>query len=262
MALNLPDPDTARLPKSPLELVVCQIRFEKRLRAAEAAVALEFHGDLGGPNGLYPRLDEITGQELLVTGGPGVQPLAEATEVGGWRMASEDGAWVVTLMPDHVSLETTGYTTWADDFEGRLNKVIDATAKHIAPAIEQRLGLRYLDRIKELELNSIQAWDAYVRPELLGPILHPELGPAVVAAAQQVVLNIDDQVRAALRHGPIADDQAGRVDYLLDYDIFRQSARPFDAKGLLKSAQEFNIYALQLFYASGKDELFDFLRQT
>jgi uncharacterized protein (TIGR04255 family) len=262
MALNLPDPDTARLPKSPLELVVCQVRFEKRLRAAEAAVALEFHGDLGGSDGPYPRLDEITGQELIVAGGPGIQPSAEATEVGGWRMASEEGAWVVTLMPDHVSLETTRYTTWGDDFEERLNNVINATAKHVEPALEQRLGLRYLDRIKELELRSIQDWEEYVRPELLGPILHPDLGPSVVAAAQQVVLNVNDQVRAALRHGPITDEQSGRVDYLLDYDISRQSARPFDAKTLLASANEFNIYALQLFYASGQDKLFDFLRQT
>lgn len=262
MALNLPDPDTLQLPKSPLELVVCQIRFEKRLRAAEAGTALAFHSDLGGSDGAYPRLEEITGQELVVTGGPGVQPTAQATEVGGWRMTSEDGAWIVTLMPDHVALETTRYTTWAEDFELRLQSVIEPTEKHLAPEIEHRLGLRYVDRIRELELSSPQDWKEYVRPELLGPILHPILGPETVAASQQLALNIDDGVRATLRHGPITDDQTGTVDYVLDYDIYRQGGRAFDGGAVLKSAREFNRYALQLFYASGTEKLFDFLRQS
>ncbi len=72
-------------------------------------------------------------------------------------------------MPDHVSLETTSYTTWGDDFQPRLTALIEATATCVEPAIEQRLGLRYVDRIRELELTSIGAWRDYIAPEAPWP---------------------------------------------------------------------------------------------
>ena len=55
MALDLPEPDDAQLPRSPLELVVFQVRFENRLRVSEGAVALAFHGALG--DGEYPNIE-------------------------------------------------------------------------------------------------------------------------------------------------------------------------------------------------------------
>jgi uncharacterized protein (TIGR04255 family) len=260
MNLCLPEPDGQRLPRSPLELVVCQIRFDHRAQIEESTVALAVHEQLGGAGGPYPQLEPIEGQQLVVSGGLGVEPQTEQRSSRGWRIASENGEWMVTLMSDHVGLETTGFTTWEEDFLPRLRDVVEAITNHLQPVIEQRLGLRFVDRIEELELDSIVAWSDYIAPEFLGPIVHPELGPAVSGMGQQVVLRVDEQLRAAIRSGPITDRDDGRVDYLLDYDIFRQGGRQFSADEVIATAAKLNTCAHQLFQVSITEKLLDFLQ--
>jgi len=260
-ALDLPEPDRSRLARSPLELVVCQIRHERRLVVGEGATALAVHEALGGAGGAYPSIDEVSGAELNLVMGIGIgAPNVRETKTSGWRLTSADGAWVITLMPDNFSLETSAYTTWADDFAPRLGALIDAVTERIQPTFEQRIGLRYVDRIKELGLTELAAWRPYLRPELLGLALHPQLGPGVRNYQHQVVIELGDGVIAGLRHGPVVEPGRDVVDYQLDYDIFRQGGRAFDAAAIMDAAAQFNIYALQLFQASISDELLEELR--
>jgi uncharacterized protein (TIGR04255 family) len=260
-ALELPEPDRSRLARSPLELVVCQVRHERRLVVGEGTTALAVHEALGGAGGPYPAIDEVAGAEFNVVMGVGAgAPNVRETKTSGWRLTSADDAWVITLMPDNFSLETTGYTTWADDFAPRLDALIDAVAEHVRPTFEQRIGLRYVDRITELGLTELAAWQPYLRPELLGLVLHPELGPGVRTYQQQVVIELADGVTAGLRHGPVVEPGREVVDYQLDYDIFRQGGRPFDRDAVRDAAAQFNVYALQLFQASISDALLEELR--
>jgi len=258
-SVDLPEPDVSRLARSPLELVVCQIRHERRLVVGEGATALAIHEALGGAGGSYPSIDEVSGAELNVVVGMGAPDFRE-TKTSGWRLTSADGAWVITLMPDNFSLETSAYTTWSDDFAPRLGTLIDAVAEHVKPTVEQRIGLRYVDRINELGLTELAAWRAYLRPELLGLVLHPQIGPGVRQYLQQVVIEFADGVVAGLRHGPVVEPGREVIDYQLDYDIFRQRGRPFDASMVKAAAAQFNIYALQLFQATITDELLEELR--
>jgi uncharacterized protein (TIGR04255 family) len=260
-ALDLPEPDRSRLARSPLELVVCQVRHERRLVISEGATALAVHETLGGAGGPYPSIDEVSGAELNVVMGVGIgAPNVRETKTSGWRLTSADGAWVITLMPDNFSLETSAYTTWADDFAPRLDALIAVVAEHVQPTFEQRIGLRYVDRINELGLTELAAWQPYLRPELLGLALHPQLGPGVRTYQQQVVIEVGDGVIAGLRHGPVVEAGRDIVDYQLDYDIFRQGGRPFDAGAVRDAAAQFNIYALQLFQATISDALLEELR--
>lgn len=260
MPLDLPEPDDSRLSGSPLELVVCQIRFESRPVVSDGATALAFHQALGGESGQYPVVEQVEGQAVNVTVGPGQVPKAETTALNGWRMRSEDGAWIVSLMPDHVALETKRYTTWAEDFQPRLGTVIDAAAEHVKPTFEQRLGLRYIDRIRELELTTATEWEPFISREFLGPIAHPALAPAIKAAQQQLLLDVGDGVQCLLRNGPLVDEERGVTDYVLDYDIHRQGSRAFAAESIKAAASEFNRTALQLFQASLTDTLLERLR--
>jgi uncharacterized protein (TIGR04255 family) len=259
MALNLPEPDRSELPKSPLELVVFQVRFENRLRVSEGAVALAFHSALG--EGAYPDIDSVEGQAFTVTVGPAQAPTAESKPLSGWRMATADGKWAVALMPDHVAVETRAYTTW-EEFEPRLAAAIDAAAEHVGPSLEQRVGLRFIDRITELDLRKATDWSGYIAPELLGVLGHEHLGPAVRAAHQQVLLEIEDGIRCGLRHGPIVDEERETVDYLLDYDLHRDGGRPFDADAIKTLAGTLNHIGLQLFQASVTPELLDLFRES
>jgi uncharacterized protein (TIGR04255 family) len=151
-------------------------------------------------------------------------------------------------MPSYVSLETSAYTTWSDDFRPRLAQLLEVVSVHVSPAMEQRLGLRYVDQITEPVVSAPQEWRDFISPELLGPILHPRIGPAVVASQQQVELDLGEEVRSILRHGFISDPaRDGALGYALDFDIYREGIRAFDIDDILGTADHFHLRALQLF---------------
>jgi len=259
MNLDLPAPDPRRLERSPLELVVCQIRFDNKAAAEEPAVALSFHAQLGGEDGRYPNMEPIAGHEYSITMGPNAAPATETKTLAGWRLSSAEDGWVISLTAEYVAIETSAYQTW-DDFRERLAELIAATAAQLAPAIEQRIGLRYVDRIGELELSEPQQWAQYIAPELLGPILHPKIGPTVKVAQQALALELGDGIACGLRHG--VNSEQGSVDYLLDFDLSRQGGRAFEPEALLATADRLNEYGLQLFQAAITPELYERLAPT
>ena len=243
MPLDLPTPDATQLSRSPLELVVCQIRFDSSGPRTSADV-LRFHGLLGGGDGQYPTLEPVQTLNLLVgIGGP------ETSQSPGWRLINHQTGWAVSLMSDHVSLETQNYETWMA-FRERLAEVIDAVVDVLQPTFVLRLGLRYIDRITELNITSPAGWKPYIQPWLLGFATEPTLSNLVQAAQQQLVISLGDAGQCGLRHGLLTEPGKTAVDYLLDYDLYRQEARPFDADALKVAADDFNHMALQLFQAS------------
>jgi uncharacterized protein (TIGR04255 family) len=259
MPLNLPEPDQTRLPRSPLDLVVCQLRFEQQPRVSDSATALALRDELGGPE-RYPRLDQVHAQALNVMVGPGVAPaVGQAAAGSGWRLQSGDGQWVVSLMPDHVALETTQYEGW-DEFRDRFGELLDATSAQLGPGIEQRLGLRYIDRIGETGASAPADWRPYLTGELLGLVLDEALGPAVTAARQQLLLDLGDGFACTFTHGFLPGDGA-RLDYLLDYDLFREGGRPFAADGVRAALELLHVDALKLFHASVTEALLELLRE-
>ena len=66
--------------------------------------------------------------------------------------------------------------------------------------------------------------------------------------------------RLASGMGTVVDAESDYVDYLLDYDLFRQGGRPFEVESVLKTVSQLNRYALQLFHASATEKLLEFLR--
>jgi uncharacterized protein (TIGR04255 family) len=258
MPLKLPEPDQSRLPRSPLDLVVCQLRFEAQPQVGDAALALAVQTALGGET-RYPRLEQVQAQAFNVVLGPGVAPaMGQAPAGTGWRLQSPDSRWSVSLMPNHVSLETTDYTVW-DDFRDRMLELVDAAADHIAPGIEQRLGLRYIDRISEVQARTPRDWEPYLVPELLGLIRHDTLGTAVTAARQQLLLDLGEGFSCTFTHGLLPED-GERLNYLLDYDLSREGGRPFDPGGVRAALEVLHTDALKLFHASVTDELIGVFR--
>lgn len=255
MPLDLPAPDPAQLARSPLELVVCQIRFDSPAIPRDGSVALALHDALGADAGPYPRMEQLN---TMTIGIPLPQP---AGLTPGWRFASADGTWTVSVMPDNVALETRSYTTWGSDFCDRLALLIDVIADVLKPSIEQRIGLRYVDRIGEFKLAKLRDWKPYIGKEFLGLALHSKLGRHVETSQQVLTLALDSDISCVLRHGSVADEATrDKLDYLLDFDVFRQGGRPFDREGLKAVADQLNTYALQLFHAAVTPKLLEELR--
>ena len=163
-------------------------------------------------------------------------------------------------MPDHVVLETSRYTTWSGDFEHRLGNLLDATAQHISPVLEQRVGLRYVDRITEPLVKEVSGWRDYISPAFLGPVLDEPIGDAVRAAQQQIDLDLGDSVTASIRHGFFADPtRDGALTYLLDVDVYREIGQPFDVAGIKAALEIFHERSLQIFQRVVTPRMLDLL---
>lgn len=258
MALNLPQPDTARLERSPLELVVCQIRHERKPAVADPQVPIALHEALGGSEGPYSTLDEATSSDVSMTMTPQGPTLSESKSTG-WQFTGPDSAWAVTFFPDHFALQTTAYTTW-DDFRQRLQTLVNAATAHVAPALMRRCGLRYVDRISELGLTSVDAWQPYLSASVLGLAADPRFANAVTNVQSRYELLLDNGVAAIFSAQPVYGHPDGTLPYQLDYDIYRGQGQPFDPAKVMETADELNIHALQLFQATVTDELLERLR--
>jgi uncharacterized protein (TIGR04255 family) len=251
MPLDLVPGEHHQLPGSPLTLVVCQVRFDATSAASDPATVLAIHESLGGKEGGYPVLERAQVTPQLPPQAHDM-PLVIPQIPVGWRYKSQDGAWIVTVSPDAVALETTiGYTSWADDFRARLVQLFQAVTKHVSPALVHRVGLRYIDQIARPEVNAPADLAPYIAPELLGPLLHPGFGEAITGAQQQLELDVGDGVRCGLRHGFLRDQQSGgQITYILDTDVFRDEIRRYDEEQVLEDADRFHEVALALFHAS------------
>ena len=83
MALVLPPPKTEKLDRSPLSLVVCQVRHERTLAASEPKRAVSVHDAVKDS---YPVLEEQAGQELTIAAGQlGMQAVPGAVN-RGWKL--------------------------------------------------------------------------------------------------------------------------------------------------------------------------------
>jgi len=264
MALQLALPDDRQLAKSPLTLVVCQVRFEQLPEVSEARKALELHQALGGRQGKYGKMEQIQSSAFAASMGPNVP--ASISKVGdqqGWRFASEDGQWLVTLFPNQASLETTtAYTDWRNDYRTRLDELFGAIEATLAPATRQRLGLRYIDQITDPEVKTPQEWESHIAREILGPILHPAIGDGIVTSNQQMDIDAGNGMRCTLRHGFLRDPGRGNaLTYILDSDVFRADVTPFSAGALIEEVEEFHTLVLQIFQACVTDSFLQYLRE-
>jgi uncharacterized protein (TIGR04255 family) len=237
----LPPSSFGQLPRSPLELVVCQVRHEER--PIEAVTALAIQEALGGPDGDFGRIEQVEMHSAVLAIGAGVPPTSDVAQ--GWHLKSSDGGWTVALLPGHVTLETTKYSTW-NDFQPRLEAVVRAVERAAAPTMEQRLGLRYVDRVRGLPVKSPAEWARWIHPSVLGPSLHSLLGEAVLSTRQQIDLDLGQGRICVLRHGMVTDPDDELV-YLLDFDVYRQQARRFSADGIVAAVGDFHRTADSIF---------------
>jgi uncharacterized protein (TIGR04255 family) len=260
MPLALPEPITDALGDSPLKLVVCQVRIEESPSIADPRVGLEVFERLGGRGGRYPVFEPFKGEHIAIRLGPDLPMSAQQTSLSGWRALSEDRNWVVALLPGSVALETKTYTTWDEDFLPRMVALLDVVGQTLRPAIQMRIGLRYVDLITRQPVGSPQDWRGWITDELLGPILHPAIGPGVVGTQQQVDIDAGSGIRCTLRHGAVPADAGGGLGYLLDWDVYQEEVRAFDALAIREWLVASHTLVLQLFQQAITQQLLDELR--
>ena len=166
--LRLAEARDERLERAPLKLVVSQVRYPRKLAAVDLEVGLAVQRALGGPDTW--RLEEAQSQlvlSLAVSQVQGGAPAATPLETQpGWQLRTEDNVWTITILPQSVALETTRYEGWID-FSYRLRLLLDTVQSAVHPSAEERLGLRYVNRIEEPRIDSPGNWARWIRPRCL-----------------------------------------------------------------------------------------------
>lgn len=252
--LSLADPRDETLERSPLRLVVCQVRHDRVAAVADASRALRVHEAIKSD---FPKVDQTIEETFNLAAGPNALAANRAEPQLGWRFLSEDGDWTATLSHSHFAIETSAYGRW-DGFKNRLTSLTRAVSDVLSPSVELRLGLRMVDHITHPDAISPEGFRGLIVEDLLGPLNPGVLSPSVRSTQALVELEGPEGTTVNLRHGyTIVDGSAG---YLLDHDCFRQVGHTFDVDAILRTTDLLHRLAKQVFDAAITDDLYQYLR--
>lgn len=255
MSFKLPDPKPEKLVRSPLTLVVCQVSHEQ-IDVGDPNLAATIRDEV---KDRYPILEQQVTQFAVTGGQADPASLSPATLYQGWKLRSSDSSWNLVINPRFYSLETTRYQDWSD-FRQRLEKVSQAVVDTAHPALEQRIGLRFINRITHPEVKNVVDWRQLIDSSFLGPIAHDKLGDSVTSSQQVLQLSVEDELFVTIRHGVFRDPGVpGEEAYLVDQDCYVHPSENFSIKHVMDSAEKLHMLVLQIFQQTITPKLYEYL---
>lgn len=258
MIADLPDPNHAQLPHSPLELVVWQLQFAEPLQVMDPEIGTGLQVGLSAddPDGF--RLERLNlGPSVTVAFGQGaVAPPEPPGSQEGWRL--QRGELIVTLVGNALTLESRAYTVW-DDLRAVIERTLESLTRLVAPQAQQRVGLRFVDKIVRPEVETARDWEPWIE---LAPRPPPESGPRSLGLGPGSAVRVRRRLRPSHRSAQqdLPDpERRGRSSCLLDSDAFRLGYRVFDKDDVLETSDSLNILSLQVFQAAVTQTLYEAL---
>lgn len=239
-------PEERPLASSPLARVLVQVRFASILKIDSKEGVAPFQELIRRQ---YPLLEQLTshGLQMEVTANtPNFRQIASNV----WRFSDADGAFVVSLTSDAITLEARRYPG-RKAFMARWSELLRSVEDIYAPSLAVRVGIRYLNRINGDAMDNLPSW---VNPNLIGVAL-PEYREYVSQAISEANLQIDEG-NMLLRWGIIPKnytidpnllEPVGTASWLLDIDTSSSKQRPFEANSLTTIYQELSERAYAVF---------------
>jgi uncharacterized protein (TIGR04255 family) len=108
-------------------------------------------------------LQERRGMNVLLNQGVLTQ---QQTDQRIWSLLSRDERWRFTISENFLALETLQYST-RDEFIGRLEQAMREVFGVVEPPYFERLGIRYVDRVSDVELINGDL-KSMIRNEMVG----------------------------------------------------------------------------------------------
>lgn len=245
--MPLPAYDRVRFARSPLRLVVGQVRFPLLFRFNEKPFLAPFQEAIQPE---YPRAAPEQQIALKVT--------PKGVEQGGetlWRFSDRTGRWSVVLGEGALTLETREYTA-IDDFTRRFEALLTAAVNHLGIGDRVRLGFRFVNEFRETGANKLSDWALLLNPAFVGFAGADLLEGAVEQAFSEIQSKRADGT-VVLRHGlltgtavePLPTEPPmvrGRF-YLLDIDYFDEREGPLEVTSATAQLRTYNEKIYQLF---------------
>jgi len=255
--LTLPDVPRVELQDPPLVLALCQVQYgaitnlEDALRIAPFQQAIQAE---------YP-ISTIAPRSINVQ----VNAAGMQQQVGSfqWTFRDNNDIWRLSLANDALTLETRRYKAFPQ-LLGRLRTALDALRIHLHPVVTKRIGLRYVNEIRETGAD----WSDIIRPRLLGPLGEPALARNATHTFQEMRLAYPDGHSINLRHGRLPggttvqprEGQESPKDpfYLIDIDTFclysEQEPEPLNPEAICARVDSFHTEIHRLFRWTVSDD--------
>lgn len=239
--LTGPSPREVPLPQAPLVRVIAQVRFPTILAVRQPDRMIGLQEAIRSD---YPELRKEQSHNVRLE--PGRDPQIEPSVI--WRFVDITGQWQAAIAQDFLALETEAYTN-RSEFLARFGKLIDAVETALEPRIATRLGLRYIDRLRDSAVENI---GAMVRPDMLG-LAGPFRERALLVSGEALLEAAEGRVRArwgllpaGASFDPAAAAPINTASWMLDLDMFKEERREFVSDTLLAEAEAFakRIYTL------------------
>jgi len=236
-------PDQIPLPNAPLEIVLAQVRYPKILAISQAEKIIGFQEAIRDE---YPNFTTDHIQQISISEDQGsTSPLEKI-----WRFSSMDNSWRVSLSTNFVALETSKYES-RQDFCGRFSKIISSFESTFKPKIIQRVGVRYIDRIRSPEINEIQDM---IKRDILGVYL-TEFGKNAEYSLTNVVSKVEEgtlQARwghlpANATFDPAALKPIDVESWIMDLDVFSQMNTAFSSEDCVNRVRAYATRAYAVF---------------
>jgi uncharacterized protein (TIGR04255 family) len=255
------DIDRRRLTKAPLALVAFQVNFSDIDRRLLGKEVMKFRSSL--PQGDYGELTQVRrNQVTLQVGTIGSTQASELSSSNGWRFATRDQSWSLTLFQDSLILEAhaQAYGDWASGFRPRLDAGVSALGEIFHPELETRLGLRYNNALSNPLASAPSFWQGRLEPAFLGALGDARLGQYFRGSAQRISFEFEDAlatVNVAFQPDAVI---AGNTAVVFDADVYCQDPQEFSVERILSVADRLNMKALFMFQCIVSSSQLDELR--
>lgn len=223
----LTTPDRVQYKNPPLVLTVFQIKFSPIWSIGSMSDIGRFQQFVSED---FPLSEKLDGVQLDFQVGPAGGSVNQSEMPKAWQFYDAEDEWKLTLQVDSLTIETRRYDRF-EDLIGRINRAITALLTVYKPGSLFRVGLRYVNEIREEALGAISLMKA-INPTLLGPLADPSFQSSLSQSTTDFV-DIDELGRGLnMRFGRISDGTtvqpiAGAVVpagpfFLIDIDFYKQ----------------------------------------
>jgi uncharacterized protein (TIGR04255 family) len=245
--MSLPAYDRVTFAKSPLRLVLGQVRFPLLFRFNEKPFLAPFQEAIQ-PD--YPRASQEQ-QVAVKISAKGVEPAGEVL----WRFGDREGNWSALLGESALTLESRRYSS-IDEFLLRFEKLLAAAVKHLGIEDRTRLGFRFLNELRSPGAETLSDWAALLNPKFIGYAGADLLQGRVEHAFHEIRSKSDDGT-LVIRHGLLtgttveprpgdAPSDVGRF-YLIDLDYFDDTECSLDIQATRQQLRSYNETLYQFF---------------
>ncbi|MER6451920.1 TIGR04255 family protein [Streptomyces sp900105245] len=248
---GFPEPDRRSLHHPPVELVIFELLLLADGKPVESKGALALKSVLMEAGWDVQHLESTQRRNLSLKVVGDEPEVVVGEEASGWSLVASDKSVSVSIFPTAVTAQVNGYRSWEKSLAPGLAGLLNGLGQVLQPSGVQRVGLRYVNRCTDPSASEPRSWRGRIEDSLLGPVLHPQFGDALVSAQQQVDLVWAQTERGVLRHGPFPDGSVGgALSYLLDIDISDTESGTFDPGRVLTVVDGLHLRALHVFQAS------------